>query len=243
MPGCARAGAGAPERPVTGRTRAGEGALEVRVATGGAFAQNGYLVRDPASGRALLVDPGGGTPELLASLARSGEHLEAVVLTHAHIDHLDGIPAVREAWPGVPILLHEADRPLYDDAVGQAALFGLRLPPLPPPTGLLEHGGTLTLGEHEFTVRHTPGHAPGHVIVVAEEAGFALVGDVVFLGSIGRTDLPGGDLSALIRSIRTEVLTLPDDLRLLPGHGPETTVGHERRHNPFLVPHYRGHFA
>ncbi|MBT8403492.1 MAG: MBL fold metallo-hydrolase, partial [Gemmatimonadetes bacterium] len=96
---------------------------------------------------------------------------------------------------------------------------------------------------HEVEIRHAPGHAPGHVVFIAHDAGLALVGDVIFLGSIGRTDLPGGDFHRLMRSIRDEVLTLPDEMRLLTGHGPETTVGHERRHNPWLVPQYRGGFA
>ena len=115
---------------------------------------------------------------------------------------------------------------------------------MPEPEATLEHGQRLGYGDTlTFEVRYTPGHAPGHVIFVAAESGLALVGDVVFQGSIGRTDLPGGDYKALMTSIRQEVLTLPDQTRLLTGHGPETTVGHERLGNPFLVPNYLGHFA
>lgn len=217
--------------------------LEVRVATGGAFAENGYLVRDSAQGVAVLVDPGAAAPELLAALEETGDQLQAIVLTHAHVDHVEGVPIVRAKHPEVPILLHEADLPLYHRAEGQAAAFGLQMEALPEPTGYLRPGEPVTVGAYDFEVRFTPGHAPGHVILVQEEAGFTLVGDVVFLASIGRTDLPGGHLPSLMTSIREQVLTLPDDMRLLPGHGPETTVGHERRHNPFLVPQYRGHFA
>lgn len=220
-----------------------ESSLEVSVATGGAFAENGYLVRDSTAGVAILVDPGAGAPELLAALDAHGDRLQAIVLTHAHVDHVEGIPAVRARYPEVPIHLHEADLPLYERAEAQAAAFGLRMESLPAPTHALEAGVPFTLGECDLEVRFTPGHAPGHVILVSEPAGFALVGDVVFLASIGRTDLPGGHLPSLMTSIREQVLTLPDEMRLLPGHGPETTVGHERRHNPFLVPQYRGHFA
>jgi glyoxylase-like metal-dependent hydrolase (beta-lactamase superfamily II) len=144
----------------------------------------------------------------------------------------------------VPILLHEADLPLYHGTPQQAAMFGLRADPLPEPDGRLEAGQPITVGTGvRLEVVATPGHAPGHVMFVAPELGWALVGDVVFQGSIGRTDLPGGDFGELMRSIRERVLTLPDETRLLPGHGPETTVGRERVGNPFLVPVYRGHFA
>lgn len=225
------------------KAEADDARLEVRGATGGAFAENGYLVRDPVAGVAVVVDPGACAPALVEHVRSTGDTLTALVLTHAHIDHVEGIPVVRDAFPDVPIHLHEDDLPLYRAAEQQAATFGLSVPRLPEPDAALRPGTTLPVGRGELAVRFTPGHAPGHVILVSEPDGFALTGDVVFLGSIGRTDLPGGDFHRLMRSIRDEVLTLPDDLRLLTGHGPETTVGHERRHNPFLVPQYRGRFA
>ena len=215
----------------------------VKVFTAGAFAENGYVVRDERAGCALVVDPGACASAQVEWLRQTGDRLDAIVLTHAHLDHVEGIPVVRRAFPEVPILLHSDDLPLYRGVPEQGALFGIQVDPLPLPTGRLEEGGHVRCGDLAFDVRCAPGHAPGHVILVSRDMGLALTGDVVFLGSIGRTDLPGGDFHQLMDSIRREILTLPDDMRLLTGHGPETTVGHERAFNPFLVPQYRGHFA
>jgi glyoxylase-like metal-dependent hydrolase (beta-lactamase superfamily II) len=132
---------------------------------------------------------------------------------------------------------------MYQAVPRQAAHFGLEMEAQPEPTHELAHGASVTVGDCALAVRYTPGHAPGHVILVAEDLSVALVGDVVFHGSIGRTDLPGGDFKTLMTSIRGQVLTLPDPTVLYPGHGPTTTVGAERRGNPFLVPHYGGELA
>jgi glyoxylase-like metal-dependent hydrolase (beta-lactamase superfamily II) len=217
--------------------------LRIHAATAGAFAENGYVVESASARQSWIVDPGACAPELVETVRRTGSALQSILLTHAHIDHVEGIHAVRAAFPDAPILLHDDDLALYRQAAEQAAWFGLQLDPLPEPDGRLEPGAPLAFGPHDVEIRHAPGHAPGHVIFVVREAGVALVGDVIFLGSIGRTDLPGGDFHRLLRSIREEVLSLPDEMRLLTGHGPETTVGHERRHNPWLVPQYRGGFA
>ena len=165
-----------------------------------------------------------------------------VLLTHAHLDHIEGLGQVKAAFD-VPVLLHPDDRMLYDAAPAQAAAFGLPVPDLPTPELSLRHGQTLQVGEVTLEVRHTPGHAPGHVIFYAAEAELALVGDVIFAGSIGRTDLPGGAHRQLFQSIREQVLTLPGATRLYTGHGPETTVEWEARHNPFLTPQYGGGLA
>jgi len=217
--------------------------MQVLSFTGGPFEENGYLVVCPATGAAVVVDPGAQALEIVRALERRDATVEAILLTHAHIDHVEGVPRIREVAPDAPIFLHEADRPLYEGVPQQAAAFGLGVPALPPPDHSWSHGDTFRFGECAFEVRHAPGHAPGHVILVAEDEGVALVGDVIFQGSIGRTDLPGGDLRELMRSIREQVLTLPDDISLLPGHGPGTTVGRERRGNPFLIPHYGGELA
>ncbi|MDP2959003.1 MAG: MBL fold metallo-hydrolase [Longimicrobiales bacterium] len=215
--------------------------MRVRTFTGGGFAENGYLVTCERA--AVAVDPGAAADRMVAALASEGLDLEAVLLTHAHLDHVEGVHLVREAFPQVPIWLHPDDLRMYRAVPEQAAAFGLTVHPQPEPDHELAHGQRFTFGSCAFDVRHAPGHARGHVIFVSEGAGVALVGDVVFQGSIGRTDLPGGDFYALMRSIREQVLTLPDAMVLLTGHGPPTTVGDERTGNPFLVPHYGGQLA
>jgi glyoxylase-like metal-dependent hydrolase (beta-lactamase superfamily II) len=209
----------------------------VRGFGGGPFGQNGFVVSCVGSGAAILVDPGATVGEMLAAVAAARLTVEAIVLTHAHIDHVEGVPAAREAT-SAPIWLHRADEELYQAAPLQAQWFGVQVGTLPPVDRYLEDGDRIEFGECALEVRFTPGHAPGHVTLVGD--GVALVGDCVFNGSIGRTDLPGGDLSTLMRSIRERILTLPDETVLYSGHGPETTVGHERVSNPFLVPNFGG---
>lgn len=211
--------------------------------TGGPFAENAWLVANPAAGTAVVVDPGGGAPELLDEIERRDLEPVAILLTHAHLDHVDGIPAVRERYPDLPVWLHPDDRDLYEGVPRQAAWFGLVPPRLPPVDHHLVAGTEWSGGGITLQVRFAPGHAPGHVIFVAPDDGVALVGDVIFQGSIGRTDLPGGDFHRLMDSIRGEVLALPDETRLLTGHGPETTVARERNTNPFLVENLRGGLA
>lgn len=213
------------------------GDVVVRSYIGGAFAENAYLVSCAATGAGIIVDPGGGTPHLLEGMRRHQVRVEAIVLTHAHLDHVEGLAMAKRAT-GAPIYLHPDDRGLYDSAPMQAQMFGLRLDPLPPVDHPLAAGDVVRFGESALAVRFAPGHAPGHVILVGD--GVALVGDVIFNGSIGRTDLPGGDLATLMRSIREQVMTLPDATTLHTGHGLDTTVGHERVSNPFLTGYYGG---
>lgn len=206
---------------------------EILCLTNGAFAENCYVIGDRDSGDAVLVDPGEEADLFLARLRTEGLTLRAIWLTHAHLDHVAGVAAVKRAT-GVPIWLHPDDRALYDAAPQQArVLLGLELPPLPPPDHAIVPGEPLRVGTAAFEVRHVPGHSPGGVALVGD--GVAFVGDAVFAGSIGRTDLPGGDTETLLRSIQEQLLTLPDATVLYPGHGPETTVGRERRTNPFLT--------
>jgi hydroxyacylglutathione hydrolase len=214
-----------------------------QVFAGGVFGENGYLVTAADGKTAVAIDPGGEAPALAQAIRDRNLSLDAILLTHAHIDHIEGINAVLAVAPGTPIHLHDADRNLYDAVGAQAAAFGLPISLPPPPDRSLTHGQVFSFGGSSFQVRFAPGHAPGHVVFFDEDSGLAFVGDVIFAGSIGRTDLPGGDFQVLMRSIREQVLTLPDATRLLTGHGPETTVRQERAGNPFLIPHYGGELA
>jgi len=198
----------------------------------GQFVENCYLVVDERAGECAIVDPGEEAGLILHKVAATSAKPVAIWLTHAHIDHVLGVPRVA-AETGVPVWLHAADRPLYDAVPEQAAWFGLAAPALPPPDRTFTHGDTVRVGALAFQVRHTPGHSPGSVSLVGP--GVVLGGDVLFAGSIGRTDLPGGDFDTLIASIERELLSLPDATIVYTGHGPETTVGHERRSNPFLT--------
>ena len=213
--------------------------MEVLTYTGGAFVQNTLLVICADGRTALLIDPGAATPDALAEARARDLEIAAILLTHAHLDHIEGV-ALAKRETGAPIHLHPLDRILYDNAAAQALAFGVPYEEPPPADTQLVPGRNITFGGSEFEVVFVPGHAPGHVMFVSTSEPLAIVGDVIFLGSIGRTDLPGGDYRVLMESIRKQVLPLPSETRLCPGHGPETTVGHESRTNPFLVPVYGG---
>ncbi|HXQ29023.1 MAG TPA: MBL fold metallo-hydrolase [Gemmatimonadales bacterium] len=196
----------------------------------GRFFANCYLVTD--GGASVIVDPGEDTSLISARLAETGTTPEAIWLTHAHIDHVLGVTTLKRAT-GVPVYLHPADGPLYEHIAAQAQAFGMRADPLPPPDRTLAHGDILRVGRLTFDVRHVPGHSPGSVCFVG--AGMVLAGDVLFRESIGRTDLFGGDMETLLAGIERELLSLADETIVYSGHGPQTTIGHERRHNPFLT--------
>lgn len=218
--------------------------MQVQTFSGGDFAENGYLAICGDSGPGIVIDPGAAASSMVRVLREEEIRLEAIVLTHAHLDHVEGIPIIREFAPEAPIFLHRGDYRLYEAVEMQARAFNLpSVGPLPAPTHELVHGEEVRFGECGLRIRHAPGHAPGHVILHSQADGLAFVGDVVFLGAIGRADLVGGDFHQLMESIRTQVLSLPDDTRLLSGHGPETTVGWERRTNPFLVGQFGGERA
>lgn len=197
----------------------------------GTFDQNCWLLADTVANEAVIVDPGEEPARFLAELRDRGWRLTGIWLTHAHIDHILGVVEVHAAT-GAPIHLHAGDRSLYEGLPQQAQWFGLSAAPPPPVTRWLSEDQVLSVGAFRLTVRHTPGHSPGHVAFVGQ--GLIVGGDVLFAGSIGRTDLPGGDFAELEASIRREFYTLPDDTRVLTGHGPETTIGGERRSNPFV---------
>jgi glyoxylase-like metal-dependent hydrolase (beta-lactamase superfamily II) len=207
--------------------------MKVVMIPNGGFVENCYLVIDETARQCAIVDPGEEAGLILHKLEQAAVQPVAIWLTHAHIDHVLGVPRVREAT-GAPVFLHPADRPFYDHVPEQAAAFGLRVgPPLPAPDRVFAHGEWVHVGGLSFAVRHTPGHSPGSVSLVGEGVVFA--GDVLFQGSIGRSDLPGGDFETLVGSIERELLALPDATIVYSGHGPETTIGVERRTNPFLT--------
>jgi len=206
--------------------------IQVRGLTVGPLASNCYLVRRRGADRCLVVDPGAEPGRIADALAEWDATPVAILLTHAHLDHVGGVAGLAGRFD-LPVWLHPADRRLYDSAADQAAAFGLRIEPPPPPDHELEDGGRLELAGLEIEVRHTPGHSPGGVVFVFD--GHALVGDCVFRGSVGRVDLPGGDGERLLSSIRNRILDLPAETVLWPGHGPETRVRREATSNPFLT--------
>lgn len=205
--------------------------MKVQTLTVGAFQENTYLVIDEASNRAVLIDPGAEGERLLAAVRASGAQLEAIWVTHAHVDHVGGIAAVKRVH-NVPVFLHPLDEPLYRSAVQHGLLFGVRVEEPPPADRPLGDGDTLQVGGLRFSVMHVPGHAPGHVVIHGN--GVAFVGDCLFAGSIGRTDLPLGDGAQLARSL-DRICALGDETIIYPGHGPATTIGRERQTNPFLT--------
>ena len=196
----------------------------------GRYVENCYLIADPVAERCVVVDPGEDPDPILAALRHRGWACDAIWLTHGHMDHVLGVPALREAT-GAPIWLHPADRFLYD-AAPRFGPMPWEAVTLPAPEHELDEGGEVRVGELAFAVRHAPGHSPGSVCFIGH--GVAIVGDVLFAGSVGRSDLPGGDHQTLIDSIARTLLTLPDDTVVWPGHGRNTTVGAERATNPFL---------
>jgi glyoxylase-like metal-dependent hydrolase (beta-lactamase superfamily II) len=201
----------------------------------GVFAENSYVVIDEQTRLCVVVDPGEEPGLILHKIEESDAQPVAIWLTHAHVDHILGVPGI-VARTGASVWLHPADRPLYDAVREQAAGFGLVLTEGMPAPALprdLVAGQQLKVGDLSFDVRHAPGHSPGSVCLVGH--GVVFSGDVLFAGSIGRTDLPGGDFETLIASIERELLPLPDDTIVYSGHGPETTIGRERQTNPFLT--------
>jgi hydroxyacylglutathione hydrolase len=208
--------------------------LEIVTLTLGPAQTNAYLVADSASGDAAVIDPAWDGDLILAEAQKRGWRIAHLWYTHAHFDHIGGAAAIADALNPLPLVaLHPADHVLWR-AAGGGPLFGFNIDPGPEPTIDFEHGQTLRLGENTFEVRYTPGHTLGHIVLYCATAGVCFCGDVIFAGSVGRTDLPGGDWDTLLESIQQQIFTLPAETRLLSGHGPETTVGAEKISNPFV---------
>ncbi|MPZ99326.1 MAG: MBL fold metallo-hydrolase [Dehalococcoidia bacterium] len=200
----------------------------------GRLQANCYAVGDEESREVLIVDPGDQGEALVEAFRTRDYRVTGVVVTHHHLDHSGGAHEVLQALPDARFYMHAADYPqIAASAPSGPAWYGREVAPPRAPDQLLEHGDVLRAGRHEFQVLHCPGHTPGHVCMEGE--GVVFTGDVLFQGSIGRHDFPGSDGPALIRSIRDHLLTLPDETAVYSGHGPATTIGEERRHNPFLV--------
>ena len=197
------------------------------------YQQNCSLVWD-AAGRAALIDPGGEAERLLAEVQSRGLMLEKILLTHGHLDHVGAAAALRDAL-GIPIVgPQRAEQFWLDILPQQAEMFGFPPTPAFSPDQWLEDGDRVEVGSIHLDVLHCPGHTPGHVVFYQPAARLAFVGDVLFKGSIGRTDFPRGDHAALLAAIREKLFPLGDDVRFVPGHGAMSTFGHERRENPFV---------
>jgi hydroxyacylglutathione hydrolase len=201
------------------------------------FFKNGFVVGCERTREAVLIDPGDEVQELLDIVARQTLSVKYILLTHAHIDHVTGVAQASRAV-AAPVYLHRDDKPLYDAVPQQAAMFGLPVPAMVAVDHFYDLQARLTFGDLEVRVHHTPGHCPGGVCLQIGAAGTAgrdlFVGDTLFAGSIGRTDLPGGDYRTLMHSITQVLFALGDDAVVHPGHGPATTIGQERNTNPFL---------
>jgi glyoxylase-like metal-dependent hydrolase (beta-lactamase superfamily II) len=221
-----------PEKRTDNQTSTKAGATIIPVTP---FRQNCTLLWCEATRDAVVIDPGGDVPLIRRTIDKAGVSVKQIWLTHGHIDHVGGAAELRDALK-VPIVgPHIADQFLLDLVIESGRNYGMTGMRNFAPDRWLEEGNSVKIGELEFDVLHCPGHSPGSVVFLNREMGFAHVGDVLFNGSIGRTDLPGGNHATLIKSITEKLLPLSDDVAFICGHGPGSSIGHERRSNPFLI--------
>ena len=213
------------------------------------FQQNTRVVSCERTRKAMCIDPGEPSPEVVDYVRENALDLEAIVITHGHLDHCGGVTAVAKEFPEADIVLHPEEMYLYEKlreqplllgiTPDQARAMGMEYEEPPQPTRFVKDGDVIKVGDLTLQVRHVPGHTLGHIVLAEHDHKAVFTGDCLFSGTIGRTDLPGGDYDQLIASIKEKVLTLGDDYTVYCGHGPETTIGRERASNPFLTGHYR----
>jgi hydroxyacylglutathione hydrolase len=199
--------------------------------TVGPFQENCYVIGDGETG--AIVDPGDEAARIALAVERTGLEIGQILVTHAHIDHVGAVGALADEY-ACPVLMHTEAEPMLQQLPTQAMMMGLRFAKVPAVDRHIQDGEILEVGSLKLESLYTPGHAPGHLAFYVESEGLVLAGDTLFAGSVGRTDLFGGDMEVLVRSINERLLTLPDETRVYPGHGPRTTIGDERAYNPFL---------
>ena len=216
----------------------------IGTAAEGPFQKNGYVLGCERTKVAVYIDPGDEVESLLGFIAEQGLRVSHILLTHAHVDHVSGVAEAKRRL-GSPIYLHRADQFLYDNAAQQGAMFGIAIEQPPPVDHYYDGPAPITFGDYVVDAHHTPGHAPGGVCLAVSKAGepappALFAGDNLFAGSIGRTDLPGGNYDALMKAITEVLFAFPDESIVYSGHGPETTIGRERRTNPFVLEYLAG---
>jgi hydroxyacylglutathione hydrolase len=212
----------------------GRSPMIVKGLTVGLLQENCYILGCETTRRGVIIDPGDSARSILKVVAQQGLTIERILFTHAHFDHILAVEPVQRAT-GAPSYLHPADLPIWHDAPARVSLWlDTEIDPLPEPDEVLAHGQLIVFGDESLEVRFTPGHSPGHVVFVDHKGRQVFGGDTLFQASVGRYDLPLADGPTLFRSIRQQLFTLPDNFVVYPGHGPATTIGDERRHNPFV---------
>jgi len=201
--------------------------------TVGPFQENCYVIGDEETLEGAVVDPGDEAVRIALAVEQTNLEIGRILITHAHIDHVGAVAALADEY-ACPVLLHREAEPMLEQLPTQAMMMGLRFGKVPSVDHYLEDGQVLEVGGLKLEARYTPGHAPGHLAFYAESEAVVFAGDALFAGSVGRTDLFGGNMEVLMRSINERLMTLPDETQVFPGHGPQTTIADERRHNPFL---------